>query len=173
MHIFTLYHCSCMRMFWIFMMTSSNDTIFRVTGPLWGESTGHRWIPLTKASDTELWYFLCAGQTVEQTPETPVNWNAIALVMTSLLCYNFFSRCIYCYHHHSGNLHSHGDSRYWRCLPKKVCDKALHLQIQAQTKSSQFYFEIIKLNFLYEDCFIGTKMSLIFDKLTLRQQWVI
>ena len=22
--------------------------IFRVTGPLWGESTGHRWIPLTK-----------------------------------------------------------------------------------------------------------------------------
>ena len=26
---------------------------FRVTGPLWGESTGHRGIPLTKASDTE------------------------------------------------------------------------------------------------------------------------
>ena len=25
---------------------------FRVTGPLWGESTGHQWIPLTKASDT-------------------------------------------------------------------------------------------------------------------------
>ena len=33
------------------MMTSSNGNIFRVTGPLWGESTGHRWIPLTKASD--------------------------------------------------------------------------------------------------------------------------
>ena len=29
--------------------------IFRVTGPLWGESTGHRWIPLTKASDSERW----------------------------------------------------------------------------------------------------------------------
>ena len=27
------------------MMTSSNGNIFRVTGPLWGESTGHRWIP--------------------------------------------------------------------------------------------------------------------------------
>ena len=37
------------------MKTSSNGNIFRVTGPLWGESTGHRWIPLTKASDAELW----------------------------------------------------------------------------------------------------------------------
>ena len=35
-------------------MTSSNENIFRVTGPLWGESTGHRWIPLPKASDAEL-----------------------------------------------------------------------------------------------------------------------
>ena len=31
-----------------FMMTSSNVYIFRVTGPLRGESTGHHWIPLTK-----------------------------------------------------------------------------------------------------------------------------
>ena len=28
-----------------FMMTSSNGNIFRVTGPLCGEFTGHRWIP--------------------------------------------------------------------------------------------------------------------------------
>ena len=27
------------------------ETFFRVTGALWGELTGHRWIPLTKASD--------------------------------------------------------------------------------------------------------------------------
>ena len=51
------------------MMTSSNgkkkkkkDIIkwehFRVTGPLCREFTGHRWIPLTKASDAELWCFL-------------------------------------------------------------------------------------------------------------------
>ena len=39
------------------MMTSSNGNIFRVTDPLWGKSTGYRWIPLTKASDAELWYF--------------------------------------------------------------------------------------------------------------------
>ena len=32
--------------------------IFRVTGSLCGEFTGHRWIPRTKASDAELWYFL-------------------------------------------------------------------------------------------------------------------
>ena len=38
------------------MMTSSNKNIFRVIEPLWGESTGHRWIPLTKASDADLFY---------------------------------------------------------------------------------------------------------------------
>ena len=39
------------------MMTSSNGYIFRVTGPLCGEFTGHRWIPRTKASDAEFWCF--------------------------------------------------------------------------------------------------------------------
>ena len=32
--------------------------IFRVTGPLCEEFTGHRWIPFTKASNAELWCFL-------------------------------------------------------------------------------------------------------------------
>ena len=41
------------------MMTSSNGNIFRVTGHLCGEFTGHRWIPHTKASDAELWCFPC------------------------------------------------------------------------------------------------------------------
>ena len=50
-------------------MTSSYGNIFPVTGPLWGEITDHRWIPLTKASDAELWCFLGSApeQTVEQT----------------------------------------------------------------------------------------------------------
>ena len=39
------------------MMTSSKRNIFRVIGPLCGEFTGHQWIPLTKASDAELWCF--------------------------------------------------------------------------------------------------------------------
>ena len=43
---------------WQGMMTSSKGFIFRVTGPLCGEFAGHRWIPLTKASDTELWCFI-------------------------------------------------------------------------------------------------------------------
>ena len=38
-------------------MTSSNGSIFFVTGPLGRESTGHRWIPSTKASDAELFYW--------------------------------------------------------------------------------------------------------------------
>ena len=40
------------------MMTSSKGIIFRVTGHLCGEFTGHRWIPRTKASDAEFWCFL-------------------------------------------------------------------------------------------------------------------
>ena len=66
-------------------MTSSYCNIFRVTGPLWWESIGHRWIPLTKASDAELWHFLCSPeQMVEHTVEMPVIWDAIALIATSL-----------------------------------------------------------------------------------------
>ena len=41
-----------------FMMTSSNGSIFRVTGHLCGEFTRQRWIPLTKASDAALWCFI-------------------------------------------------------------------------------------------------------------------
>ena len=41
-----------------FMMTSSNGSIFRVTGHLCGEFIGPRWILRTKASDAELWCFL-------------------------------------------------------------------------------------------------------------------
>ena len=48
-----------MRRWWIcHIMTSSNGNIFRVTGHLCGEVTGHRWIPRTKASDVELLCFL-------------------------------------------------------------------------------------------------------------------
>ena len=39
------------------MMTSSNGNILCVTAPLWGESTDHWWIPLTKTSDAEFWFF--------------------------------------------------------------------------------------------------------------------
>ena len=71
------------------MMTSSNENIFRVTGHLRGEFICHRRIPPThthKASDAELWCFLWSApeQTTDQTIETPVIWDAVALIMTSL-----------------------------------------------------------------------------------------
>ena len=56
---------------------------FRVTDPLRGESTGHRWIPLTKASDAELWCFLLCTpeQTVGQTVYLPVLCDATKMSM--------------------------------------------------------------------------------------------
>ena len=51
----------------LLMRMSSNDNIFRVIGPLWRESTGHRWIPLTKAS---AWCF--AWSAPDQTVEQPI-----------------------------------------------------------------------------------------------------
>ena len=51
----------CTRSVLTTIMTSSNGNIFRVTGPLCGEFTGHRRIPRTKASDAGLWcFFICA-----------------------------------------------------------------------------------------------------------------
>ena len=42
----------------VIVMKSSNGTIFRVTGHLCGEFTGHRLISRSKASDAELRCFL-------------------------------------------------------------------------------------------------------------------
>ena len=70
-------------------MTSLNENIFCITGPLWGKSTGCQWIPLTKASDAKLGCFLWSApeQMVDQTIEMQVIWNAIALIMISLWCF--------------------------------------------------------------------------------------
>ena len=66
------------------MMTSSNGNIFRVTGLLCGD----RWISLTKPSDAQLWCFLWSApqQTVEQTMETSVIRDAIALIKMKNVC---------------------------------------------------------------------------------------
>ena len=44
------------------MMTSSNGNLLSIIGFLCGEFTCHRWIPLTKVSEAELWRFssICA-----------------------------------------------------------------------------------------------------------------
>ena len=86
-------HPRNIHMFFMYtMMTSSNGSISRVPGPLRGESTGDRWIPLTQASDAELWCFLWSApeQTAEEAIETPlihyndVTMGAISSQITSL-----------------------------------------------------------------------------------------
>ena len=46
----------------------------------------HQLIPLTKTSDTELWYFLWSApeQTVKQTIKMLVIWDTIMTIMMSL-----------------------------------------------------------------------------------------
>ena len=63
----------------IFLWWSSNGNIFLVTGPLWGETTGHRWIPLTKASVAEFWCFVWCSpeQMVAQTVDMPLICDAM------------------------------------------------------------------------------------------------
>ena len=45
-------------------MTSSNENIFRVTGPLWGESTGHRQV----TRSFEVFFDLCLGKRLSKQP---------------------------------------------------------------------------------------------------------
>ena len=62
------------------MITSSNGNISRVTGPLWRESTGHRWIPLTKARDAVLWCFLWSAFD---------HYDVIVMMIYSQIWYSF------------------------------------------------------------------------------------
>ena len=62
-------------------MTSSNRNIFRVTDPLCGEFTGDMWIPLTKAS-FDVFFDLRLNNRLSIV--SPVIWDAIALIMTSV-----------------------------------------------------------------------------------------
>ena len=50
------------------------------------EFTGQKWIPITKASDTELWCFFISApeQTDGETIEMLVIWDGIGLFMTPL-----------------------------------------------------------------------------------------
>ena len=67
------------------MMTSSNVNIFRVTGPLWGESTGHRCIPLTKARDADLKVIMvCLGVLSTSNYELKSQFSVIEHTNTTL-----------------------------------------------------------------------------------------
>ena len=74
--------------------------IFRVTGTLWGESTGHQWIPLTKASDTELWCLFDVHMNKRLSKQSrywsfEMPWRSLwrhcngRVIITSSLCFSF------------------------------------------------------------------------------------
>ena len=72
----------CERSLWYltstYMMTSQHGKAFWITGLLWGESTGHLWISLTKDQKYRRFklYALKSAQTiVEQPVELPVIWH--------------------------------------------------------------------------------------------------
>ena len=69
------------------IMTSSNENIFRVTGPLYGEFTGHRLIPLTKpvTRSFDVFFHLRLNKRLnKQSRRAPAIWDIIVLIMTSL-----------------------------------------------------------------------------------------
>ena len=70
---------------------------FRVTGPLCGEFTGPRWIPRTKASNAELWFFslICVwinswvnNREADDLRRNPAHYDVIVMVWPSL-CWNW------------------------------------------------------------------------------------
>ena len=73
----------------ICMVTSSNRSIFRVTCPWCREFGGHRWIPVTKANDAELWCFLWSApeQTVEKQVQSVHYRDVIMSTITSQINY--------------------------------------------------------------------------------------
>ena len=68
-----------------YMMTLLNVNIFRITGPLWVESTGHQFPDSPhKGQWRGCFLWSMPEQTVKQTTKKSVIWDAIALIMTSL-----------------------------------------------------------------------------------------
>ena len=70
------------------IMTSSNENIFCITGPLWWESTGQQWIPLIKRSVTysyDVFFDLHLFSWINNRDVS--NCDVIVFIMTSLSWY--------------------------------------------------------------------------------------
>ena len=106
-------------------MTSSNENILSVTGPLCGEFTGHWWIPLTQASDAELWCFLWSApeQRVEKNNlitgdlrRHRANYDVIVMHACAHFCYKMLHcwvfRLMHCGISEMGLYHG-----YWCLIP--------------------------------------------------------
>ena len=59
------------------MMTSSNESFFRVTDPLCGEFTGDRWIPRTKGQLCGCFFDVCPHKLLNK---QPVIWNYMTFI---------------------------------------------------------------------------------------------
>ena len=90
-HVMTWRKTKCTQTWLIFTSECHDDIIKWKHFPRYWSivrgTTCHRWILLTNASDAELWSFfgLRLNKTVGQTIETPVIWDASALLMTTSL----------------------------------------------------------------------------------------
>ena len=61
------------------MMMKWLGNVFRISGLLWKESTGHRWFPLTKGH--QWWFIWCwPKRAVGNTVELPVIWDTMTLM---------------------------------------------------------------------------------------------
>ena len=93
----------------LFFVISEHDDIikwkqFLHHWPLWGEFTGQRWIPLTKASDVELWWFLLSGPEHRLSKHRYVRdlWchlpdYDVTVMMWSMFYINLLHCCIKCH----------------------------------------------------------------------------
>ena len=74
-----------------YMITSSNGNIFRVTGPLCGEFTGHRWILLTEASYAELWCFLLSVPWINNREAGDLRCHRAHYAVTIIICNDIYT----------------------------------------------------------------------------------
>ena len=78
-------------------MTSSKGNIFRVTGTLCGEFTGHRWIQRTKVSDAsfDIFFNLRPNKRHYELPmEKKVPWNGAVSMRSRAGSWETLSICI-------------------------------------------------------------------------------
>ena len=68
------------------MMTSSNGGIFRVTGPLWGEFKGHRWIPLTETRSFDAFFDLQTNGWANNRDACGLRRHCVHYDVTDMLC---------------------------------------------------------------------------------------
>ena len=68
-------------------MTSWHGEISNITGSLWGETTGPRWIPLTKDQYADFGVlFGWLGQAVERMIDRMKIWDAIIFIWRGNAC---------------------------------------------------------------------------------------